>query len=71
MLVLRNPFEKPSTLMDVTSCNRTAFKNIVSMTINVILDFNISNSFSADTNMERRHQLGHLQILSKKIIKAR
>ena len=31
-----------------------SFNNIVAMKIHVIFKFNISNSFSADTNVERR-----------------
>ena len=45
------------------------FNNIVAMEIDVTLEFNSNNISSADTNLERRHQPRHLQILSKILIK--
>ena len=47
--------------LNFNGCNKleqNSFSNIVAMKINVIFELNISNSFSADTNMERRHQHG-------------
>ena len=39
------------------------------MKVSVVFEFNSTNNSSADTNLERRHQPGHLQILSKVLIK--
>ena len=52
-----------------TKLEQDSFYNIVAVKINVIFEFNISNSFSADSNTERMHQPGHLQFLSKILIK--
>ena len=40
-------------------CNKLeqdSFNRIVAVKINVIFEFNSTNSSSADTNLERRHQ---------------
>ena len=39
------------------------------MKISVAFEFNCTNSSSVDTNLERSRQPGHLQILSKILIK--
>ena len=52
----------------VNECNKSeqnSLNNIAVMKVNVIFEFNSSNSSSADTNLERRHLLKQLQILSK------
>ena len=46
-----------------------SFNNIVAMKISVAFEFNSTNSSSAHTNLERSRQPGHLQILSKVLIK--
>ena len=40
-----------------------------SMKIGAVFEFSSTNSFSADTNLERRHEPEQLQILSKILIK--
>ena len=50
-------------------CNKleqNSFNNIVAMKINVIFEFNRSNSPSADTNLAGKHQAEHLQIDSSR-----
>lgn len=56
-------------------CNKleqNSFNSIADMKINVIFEFNNINSSSADTtadtSLERKHQPGRLQILSKILI---
>ena len=48
---------------------QNSFNSIVVMKINVIFEFNSINSSSADTNLERKHQPRHLNILSKILAK--